>query len=804
MVQMSSLNGFEMSVLEMGWENSLWAAFAQELKVAIVQDEVHEDSRFNDLAMRLYRLQRESGSLHQRNLLRALNAEREPGHWKEINPVPQAAFKYLEMTPWGDGEAEACFRTSGTSQGMRGTHEVYSMDWYRFVSTRQMRRALYPSSEDFSILALLPSPAENPESSLSAMIQFSMDERESRNNLWAVEEGRVKTQEVVSWLEGAVEEAKPVLLVGTAFSWVHLMDALEEEGAEFSLPPGSRVMETGGFKGRSREISSEELYALMHRFLGVAPEDVINEYGMTELMSQLYTEKRTYGDSRRWLAPPWVRVRAVDPTTREDVPKGEIGVLALVDLANITSSMTVQTLDLGRVFEDGSVEVIGRARQTSPRGCSLDMEEGLPHPPSQTAAHPGLERAYRYTQERSELKGVPRYALHEICALMGHFVDALREWVERSGTTPVWAHLAEEARVSSKGLQEGLLLSLSQWSGADLSTWVKSELGLESQDRVPDAGSRVVLVIAASTLPSPLVFDVISVLLTGACVVVKTPQNMRLFSQEVASILNSLSPELGSRVRFEEWPGEPGIGLKGLLKRVDRVIVNGSDETVAAILRECSEPGKLIPRGTRGSIALFSRSVLANPKSRALAFRGLAQDILLWEQRGCLSPTRLFMEEEQGEPFETWVRELDGCIEKERSRMGWESKPLEFDVPWMGRLSATEVQGVVNKRYQAFSSLVVEPAENPEIPALTGGRMIVHSVPRFDKHSWPEWTPLVSTVVVAGDFVESEWFDKFMRESGASRSCGPGYAQGPRADWKHDGEDVLVSLTRKISSPGLP
>jgi hypothetical protein len=176
----------------------------------------------------------------------------------------------------------------------------------------------------------------------------------------------------VSALRGA---EGPVALCGAAFAFVHLLDALERDAVRLTLPAGSRVMETGGFKGRSRELSRDALYAGIGERLGIPPARIVNQYGMTELGSQFYDSVlREPHAPRRKLAPPWTRVRILDAETGGDARPGEVGAIAVTDLANTGSVLAVQTADLGRT-RDGGFEVIGREPGAEQRGCSIAIDE---------------------------------------------------------------------------------------------------------------------------------------------------------------------------------------------------------------------------------------------------------------------------------------------------------------------------------------------------------------------------------------------------------------------------------------------
>jgi hypothetical protein len=148
--------------------------------------------------------------------------------------------------------------------------------------------------------------------------------------------------------------------------FVRLLDSLAEGGLE--LPPGSRAMETGGYKGRGRAVPAAELQALMARRLGLAPAQVIREYGMSELSSQAYAGPPDSG--RPFCFPPWARARIISPESGEEAAGGEPGLIRMFDLANVYSVLAIQTEDLG-ARRGGGFELLGRAAVAEPRGCSL-------------------------------------------------------------------------------------------------------------------------------------------------------------------------------------------------------------------------------------------------------------------------------------------------------------------------------------------------------------------------------------------------------------------------------------------------
>jgi acyl-protein synthetase LuxE len=203
---------------------------------------------------------------------------------------------------------------------------------------------------------------------------------------------RVDPEAAIRKLEDSGRSGQPICLLGTAFSFVHLLEYLAERKTRFDLPPGSRVMETGGYKGRSRSLAKEELHSQIAEGLGVLPSHIVSEYGMSELSSQAYDRcvpasfaqmdkssdarpdpgRRAVspGASRPFQFPPWARVRVVSPETGQEVSEGELGLVRVFDLANVFSVLAIQTEDLG-VRRGKVFELIGRAVLAEARGCSL-------------------------------------------------------------------------------------------------------------------------------------------------------------------------------------------------------------------------------------------------------------------------------------------------------------------------------------------------------------------------------------------------------------------------------------------------
>jgi hypothetical protein len=347
------------------------------------------DAQFDELALEVFAWQFASNDVYRRFAEGRGATPDTVARWQDIPPVPVRAFKRLKLVSGDPRSVERVFRTSGTTEGsLRGEHHLPRLELYRAALLPPFRARLLPDDASLRFLSLVPSPGTQPDSSLSTMIGTAMDVFGAARSEWLATPHGLDVPGLTSALRNAERDGQPVLLLGTAFAFVHWLEALGARGADtvFRLPPGSRLLETGGFKGRSRVVPRHELYAALSRRLGLGPEWMVNEYGMTELLSQYYEpgmgEPTRAGpleellDARRLVAPPWLRYRVLDPTTLESVPDGRRGLLAHYDLANAGSVMAVLTEDLG-YRDGGGLRLLGRPPGAEPRGCSVAMDELL-------------------------------------------------------------------------------------------------------------------------------------------------------------------------------------------------------------------------------------------------------------------------------------------------------------------------------------------------------------------------------------------------------------------------------------------
>ena len=341
--------------------------------------------QFSELALELFALQFQHNPAYRKICEARKLTPATVEHWTQVPAVPTAAFKELELTSLAPDERTAVFHSSGTTEQKPSRHfhsmeslavyEASLIAWFLENVPPDLRFAI----DDLRLISLTPPPTLVPHSSLVHMFETVRLEYAVPTSMFA---GQLKEDH--SWtldfvaiyyrLKAAIDSWQPVTMLGTAFSFVHLVDYLAAKDLIFNLPAGSLIMETGGYKNRSRTLPKDELHALITERLGVPLENIICEYGMSELSSQAY-DSEIYSPAsilhpRVFRFPPWARVQIISPETGREVAEGETGLIRVFDLANVFSVAAIQTEDLGVRRRDG-FELVGRAQLAEPRGCSL-------------------------------------------------------------------------------------------------------------------------------------------------------------------------------------------------------------------------------------------------------------------------------------------------------------------------------------------------------------------------------------------------------------------------------------------------
>lgn len=317
----------------------------------IIQIQTKKD--FHRVAMKVFRFQYECNPIYQQfcNLL-----NKTPEQVKTITDIPFLPIEFFKTRDIlsSTDPIQITFTSSGTTGMITSKHHVTDLAYYEY-SFRAAFSHFYGNIEDYVVLALLPAYLEREGSSLIYMVEDLIEGSNQPESGFYLN----NYEELAKTLINLDKQRKNVLLIGVTYA---LLDMIEMQ--KFSLS-NTIIMETGGMKGRRKEMIREELHKVLCDGFGVSK--IHSEYGMTELLSQGYS----FGDGI-FECPPWMDILTRDP---EDaltyVEEGKTGGVNVIDLANVNSCSFIATQDLGKKYKDGSFEVLGRFDHSDIRGCNL-------------------------------------------------------------------------------------------------------------------------------------------------------------------------------------------------------------------------------------------------------------------------------------------------------------------------------------------------------------------------------------------------------------------------------------------------
>lgn len=275
---------------------------------------------------------------------------------KDQTFVPISFFKNQPMRSGSNWEPSLTFLSSGTTGSETSKHEVKDAGLYRQSCLNGFRH--FYGEGKFRILALLPNYLEKGHSSLVWMVQCWMEDFGTQGSGFFLHE----TKKLVEAIAEGKDLGERILLLGVSYA---MLDFSAEVKGRLNFPPNSIIMETGGMKGRKREIPRTELHQILCANFGV--KSIHSEYGMTELLSQAYAI-----DPGLFRCPPWMKVVITDLWLPGRILEtGQVGRINIIDLTNLHSCAFIRTDDAGKMHEDGRFEVIGRIDNSQMRGCNL-------------------------------------------------------------------------------------------------------------------------------------------------------------------------------------------------------------------------------------------------------------------------------------------------------------------------------------------------------------------------------------------------------------------------------------------------
>lgn len=314
---------------------------------------IKSQSEFQELALQVFKFQFENNRVY-RSFCDLLY--RHPSEVKVIEDIPFLPIEFFKSRKIVSSldKVQTTFTSSGTTSSSTSKHHVTNLDIYTQSFTIGFEQ-FYGKIEDYVILGLLPSYLERKGSSLIHMVDAMIKTSKHSESGFYLN----NISELKNTLETLNSRGQKTILIGVSFALLDLIETYQ-----FNLK-NTIIMETGGMKGRRKELIRSELHDVLKSGFGV--ENIHSEYGMTELLSQAYSKGHGIFN-----CPPWMKVITRDPEDALTIQNtGKTGGINIIDLANINSCAFIASQDLGRTKGDGSFEVIGRFDNSDIRGCNL-------------------------------------------------------------------------------------------------------------------------------------------------------------------------------------------------------------------------------------------------------------------------------------------------------------------------------------------------------------------------------------------------------------------------------------------------
>lgn len=310
---------------------------------------------FESLSLELFQFQSQANPIYRKYLEARNLTTQSVKSLDQIPFLPIRFFKDHQVISGDVADFTDFFSSSGTTGMITSRHYIWSEAWY-LAHAQRVFESNYGALSNFHVLALLPAYLERKGSSLVSMADHFIRESNSAHSGFYL----YNQDELLEKMESLAGDQRTILLLGVTFG---LLD-LAESGKKFNPPSNLIVMETGGMKGRRKEMIREEVHDMLKPFFKV--EDIHSEYGMTELMSQAYSKGQG-----KYTLPNSMHVMLRDVNDPLSISQRSQGGINVIDLANFHSCAFIETQDLGRFDENGMLEVLGRFDNSEVRGCNL-------------------------------------------------------------------------------------------------------------------------------------------------------------------------------------------------------------------------------------------------------------------------------------------------------------------------------------------------------------------------------------------------------------------------------------------------
>lgn len=314
---------------------------------------LNSDENFKEIALKIFQHQAINNPIYA-DFIKNLNVDKETiNNLEQIPFLPIQFFKTNKILS-SKNQVERIFSSSGTTGAKRSEHHITSLKLYRSSFNKGFQH-FYGNLEKYTVLALLPGYLERDNSSLIYMMNDFIIKSKSPDSGFYLN----NLQELSCKLCDLDKRGKKVMLIGVSYALLDLID-LQKFNLNHTI-----IMETGGMKGKRKEMIKEELHRNLCDGFGV--DEIHSEYGMTELLSQAYSHGNGIFET-----PPWMKVIIRDTEDALNIlPHQRSGGINIIDLANFNSCSFIATQDLGKTCSDGSFEIMGRFDNSDIRGCNL-------------------------------------------------------------------------------------------------------------------------------------------------------------------------------------------------------------------------------------------------------------------------------------------------------------------------------------------------------------------------------------------------------------------------------------------------
>ena len=343
---------------------------------AFIASDTTTDSDFDDLAITIFAYQYENNLPFRQFSIQQGKAPRTAKTWKDIPPVPINAFKSVLLSCSNQIDDGRMFMTSGTTKnGIRGKIHHPTLKIYDQSMIKNFKNRFMKEKNTIEMGILFPDEEVMPNSSLAHYLTLALKHFGTKSSGFRLNQNGINFEKIFKDLDYSQVTGKPFAILGASFSIVHLVDEMIKINKTYKLPFGSKILDTGGFKGQSRDISPDEFYDQLSNAFGISRKNCINMYGMTELSTQFYDDGNEVCPSIK-TGPHWIKSRVINPLPKVDVLKGITGVLVHCDLAHFNIVSSILTEDAGIELDNGFF-LLGRAGAEEAKGCSMAVDEFL-------------------------------------------------------------------------------------------------------------------------------------------------------------------------------------------------------------------------------------------------------------------------------------------------------------------------------------------------------------------------------------------------------------------------------------------